>query len=355
MVFQKLASDQFEQLVFCHDESVGLKAIISVHTTVLGPAVGGCRMWNYKDEQEALTDVLRLSKGMTYKAAISGLNWGGGKAVILGDSKTQKNPAMLARFGEYVERLGGTYVTAKDVGIGSDDLKAVKTRTRHVLGIDGVAGSSGDPSPATGWGTYHGMKACAKAAFGTDSLKGLTIAVQGLGSVAYYLIEHLVAEGAKVIGCDVDQAVIDRAVKKYGIETVRPDAIYDVACDIFSPNALGAVINPETLPRLKTKVVAGAANNQLLSAAEGHELMKRGILYAPDYAINAGGLINIYYEGGQAGQNGYSKEAAFAHCERIGQTVAQILERAAAEKKPTFLMADQIVEERLAKARAAKK
>ncbi len=355
MVFQNVSTDQFEQLVFCHDETVGLKAIISMHSTLMGPAVGGCRMWAYANEQEALTDVLRLSKGMTYKATISGLNWGGGKAVIMGDAKTQKNPAMLKRFGEYVNRLGGNYVTAKDVGIGSEDLKAIKTKTPHVLGIDGVEGSSGDPSPATAWGTYHGMKASAKAAFGSDSLKGLTVAVQGLGSVAYYLIEHLAAEGAKVIGCDVDQVVIDRAVKKYGIEIVRPEAIYDVACDIFSPNALGATINPETLPRLKCKVVAGAANNQLLTAQEGFELLKRGIVYAPDYAINAGGLINIYYEGGQAGRSGYNKQAAFDHCQKIGQTVAQILERAAVEKKPTSQMADQMVEERLAKARAEKK
>ena len=217
MVFQQTYSDGFEQIVYCSDSRVGLKAIISLHSTVLGAATGGCRMWNYANEQEALTDVLRLSKGMTYKASISGLNWGGGKAVIMGDPKTQKTPELLKRFGEFVERLGGHYITAKDVGITSEDLRIVKSRSRFVLGIDGEAGSSGDPSPATAWGVYHGMKACSKVAFGTSSLKGLKIAIQGLGSVSYSLLEHLHAEGAVLIGCDIDQAAIDRAVKKYKI------------------------------------------------------------------------------------------------------------------------------------------
>ena len=230
-LFTQISNQDYEQIVYCNDAKTGLKAIIAVHSTTLGPAVGGCRMWNYEDENAALHDVLRLSKGMTYKAAVTGLQWGGGKSVIWGDSKTQKTPELLKRFGELVNRLGGTYVTAKDVGIGSEDLKTVKSKTPYVLGIDGVEGSSGDPSPATAWGVYHGMKAAAKHAFGTDSLKGLTIAMQGLGSVSYYMLEHLAKEGAKVIGCDVDQKAIDRAVNEYKIETVRPDAIYDVIFD----------------------------------------------------------------------------------------------------------------------------
>ncbi|HUP57737.1 MAG TPA: Glu/Leu/Phe/Val dehydrogenase [Bdellovibrionota bacterium] len=351
MVFEKIhqgTEGEFEQIVFCNDSKVGLKAIIGVHSTVLGPATGGCRMWAYESEQAALTDVLRLSKGMTYKASISGLNWGGGKAVIIGDPKTVKTPELLRRYGEFVDRLGGTYITAKDVGIGSDDLRQVKTRTKHVLGIDGEPGSSGDPSPATAWGVYHGMLACAKHALGSSSLKGLTIAIQGLGSVAFYLIEHLKKEGANVIGCDIDPKSIDRAVKAYGIEIVKPEAIYDVPCEIFAPSALGGAINRETLSRLKTRIVAGAANNQLATPAEGAELLRRGITYAPDYAINAGGLINIYNE---TMPGGYDHARAFAQVARIEQTIAGILERASADRLPPHVVADQIAEERVAKGR----
>lgn len=353
MVFENIRQDDFEQIVYCNDNRTGLRAIIAMHSTVLGPAVGGCRMWKYGNEAEALNDVLRLSKGMTYKASISGLNWGGGKAVIIGDSKTDKKPEMLERFGEYVNRLGGHYVTAKDVGIGSDDLRVVKRKTEHVLGIDGEEGSSGDPSPATAFGVYHGMKASAQHAYGTSSLKGLKIALQGLGSVAYYLLGYLSEEGAQLVGCDIDQAVIDRASKKYPIEIVKPEAIYDVPCDIFAPCALGASINSQTLPRINAKVIAGAANNQLATAADGEEVLRRGMVYAPDYAINAGGLINIYYEG--AAEGGYNKSRAFEHVARIGKTITEVLERAKAEKLPTHLIADRMAEERVKKARASKK
>ncbi len=350
MVFEKISApgfNDFEQVVFCNDSQLGLKAIISLHSTVLGPATGGCRMWNYVSETEALNDVLRLSKGMTYKAAISGLEWGGGKAVIIGDPRTQKNPAMLQRYGEFVNRLNGNYITAKDVGIGSEDLKIVKSKTPYVLGIDGEPQSSGDPSPATAWGVYHGMRATAQHTFKTTSLKGLKIALQGLGSVSYYLLEHLVADGAEVIGCDIDQTVIDRATQKYGIETVRPESIYDVPCDIFSPSALGSSISADTLPRIKAKVVAGAANNQLATPEQGYELMQRGMTYAPDYAINAGGLMNIYHE--QHGQGGYNRKRAFEHVAQIGATITQILERASAENLPAHLVADRMAEERIAK------
>ena len=352
MLFERMKSEEFEQLVFCQDSRTGLKAIISMHSTALGPAVGGCRMWNYANDEEALNDVLRLSKGMTYKAAISGLNWGGGKAVIMGDAKTAKTPELLERFGEFVSTLNGTYVTAKDVGIGSDDLRTIKTRTSHVLGIDGEKGSSGDPSPATAWGVYHGMRATAQAAFGANSMKGLKVAVQGLGSVAYYLLEHLVADGAEIIGCDVDQAAIDRAVNKYGIEIVHPDRIYDVGCDIFSPNALGASINPGTLPRIQSKVIAGGANNQFSTPEMGYEVMKRGMFYAPDYAINAGGLMNIYHESMIEG--GYSQKRAFEHVAQIGNTIAKILERSKAENLPSHIVADRMAEERVNAAREAK-
>lgn len=352
MLFERMKTEEFEQVVFCQDSRTGLKAIIAMHSTALGPAVGGCRMWNYASEAEAMNDVLRLSKGMTYKAAISGLNWGGGKAVIMGDAKTAKTPELLERFGEFVATLNGNYVTAKDVGIGSDDLRTIKTRTSHVLGIDGEKGSSGDPSPATSWGVYHGMRAAAQAAYGANSMKGMRVAMQGLGSVAYYLLEHLVADGAEVIACDVDQAVIDRAVSKFGIEIVHPDKIYDVKCDIFSPNALGATINGDTLPRLQTKVIAGGANNQLSTSEIGFEVMNRGMIYAPDYAINAGGLTNIYHESMIEG--GYSRTRAFDHVAQIGNTIAKILERSKAENLPSHIVADRMAEERVNAARAAK-
>ena len=349
MIFERIHADEFEQIVFCNDSKLGLKAIIAIHSTVLGPATGGCRMWNYMSESEAFEDVLRLSKGMTYKASISGLEWGGGKAIIWGDSKTQKTPAFLKRYGEFVDRLGGHYITAKDVGIGSDDLRLIKTTTKHVLGIDGDKNSSGDPSPATAWGVYCGIKATAKYTFKTDSLKGLRIAVQGLGSVAYYLLEHLLAEGAKVVACDIDSAMVDRAVSKYPIEIIRPEAIFDVTCDIFAPCALGAAINPSSITRLKAKAVAGAANNQLATPEMGYELLRKGIVYAPDYAINAGGLINIYYEDPIRG--GYSKEKAFAHVSKIEKTIADILKRAEQSDLPPHVVADRMAEERIANGR----
>ncbi len=349
MVFKQMQPSGFEQVVFCQDERVGLKALISIHSSVLGPATGGCRMWNYASEEEALTDVLRLSEGMTYKAAMAGLNWGGGKAVIIGDAKTQKTPALLKRFGEYVDRLGGHYITAKDVGIGADDLRQVKHSTRHVLGIEGEAGSSGDPSPATAWGVYNGMQSAAQVAFQARSLKGLKIALQGLGSVSYYLLDYLVKEGAQVIGCDIDPAMVDRAVKKFGIEIVQPDQIYDVKCDIFSPSALGSSVNAKTLPRIQSKVIAGGANNQLATPEEGYEIMRRGMVYAPDYVINGGGLINIYYE--DPARGGYSRARAFEHVARIGQTVFEVLERSKSENTPAQLVADRMAQERIEKKR----
>jgi leucine dehydrogenase len=353
MVFEQIKKEDYEQIVYCNDPRTGLKAIISMHSTVLGPATGGCRMWAYETEQEALTDVLRLSKGMTYKNSISGLNWGGGKAVIIApqgaEPKSVKTRAMLERYGEYVNRLGGNYITAKDVGIGSDDLRIVKSKTKHVLGIDGEPGSSGDPSPATAWGVYNGMKASAKFALGAKNLSGLKIVLQGLGSVSTALLDYIVPEGAKVIACDINQAAIDRAAKKYNIEIVTPDKIYDVPCDIFAPSALGASINAKTLPRLQTKIIAGAANNQLATHEDGMEVMKRGIVYAPDYAINAGGVINIYYE--QIGNGTYNKTKAFEHVAGIEKTITDILTRAQAEKLPTHVVADRMAEERIEKAR----
>ncbi len=334
----------FEQVTYCNDEKTGLSAIIAVHSTALGPAVGGCRMWNYASDTEALTDALRLSKGMTYKASISGLNWGGGKSVIIGDA-SKKTPALLKKFGEYVNRMGGVYVTAKDVGIGSSDLKEIKSKTPHVMGIEGEKNSSGDPSPGTAWGVYHGMKSSAKHAFGKDSLAGLTVAMQGLGAVSFGMLEFLTKEGAKIIATDIDSSKIEKAKKEFGITGVGVEEIYDVACDIFSPCALGATINEKTLPRIKAKVIAGAANNQLSTDEIGTAVMKRGIIYAPDYAINAGGLMNIYHESMIDG--GYNKDRAFSHIAEIGKTIDRILTRAKSENLPTSVVADRMAEERV--------
>lgn len=347
-VFEKIHSDNYEQIVYCHDAKVGLKAIIAIHNSALGPATGGCRMWNYRSEEEALTDVLRLSKGMTYKASISHLPLGGGKSIIIGDA-SQKTPELLRRFGDYVETFKGHYITAKDVGIDSNDLRTIKSRTPHILGIAGEANSSGDPSPVTAWGVYNGMLACAEKAFGKKSLAGLHIALQGLGAVNYYLLKYLHQEGAKVTGCDISPEAVSRAQKEFGINVVNPEAIYDVAADIFSPGALGAVVNAQTLPRLRCKVIAGAANNQLATEAEGEELLKKGILYAPDYAINAGGLINIFHE-----REGYNRDKAYAHVAKIYDTIKLVLDTSASDRLPTNLVANKIAEARVHEAERAR-
>ncbi len=340
-VFERIYDDNYEQIIFCHDKNTGLKAIIAMHSTALGPATGGCRMWNYRSEEEAVTDVLRLSKGMTYKASISNLPLGGGKSVIMGDA-SQKTPELLKRFGDFVETLQGNYITAKDVGINSADLKMIKSRTKHILGIAGEADSSGDPSPVTAWGVFNGMKACAEKTFGTKSLKGMRIALQGLGAVNYHLAQHLHQDGAKLIGCDIAPNAVARAKAEFGIEAVDPEAIYSVDCDIFSPGALGAVLNDRTIPQLKCKVIAGAANNQLATENHGEILLKRGIAYAPDYAINAGGLINIFHE-----LEGYNRDKAWQRVAGIYDTIKLVLERGTAEKLPTNIVANQIAEERV--------
>ena len=349
MIFETIQNDPFEQIIFCQDLRVGLRAIIAIHSLALGPATGGCRMWNYASEAQALEDVTRLAKGMTYKAAISGLKWGGAKAVILGDHRTQKTPNLLSRFGEFVDRLNGHYVTAKDVGIDCADLRVMKRKSAHVLGIEGEPGSSGDPSPATAWGVYHGMLACAQHVYKIRSLRGLTIALQGLGAVSDALIPTLLKEGAQIIGCDVDTEIATHCQKKYGIQLVAPDTIFDTRCDIFSPSALGASINPSTIGRLKAKIVAGAANNQLATSEDGHFMAERGIIYAPDYTINAGGVINIYHESREFSH--YDAQRAYDHVALIEHTILNILERAVAEHVPPHLVADRIAEERVERAR----
>ncbi len=295
-VFEQMRAYGHEQVVFCSEPAVGLRAIIAIHDTTLGPALGGVRMWNYRTEEEALQDVLRLSRAMTYKAALAGLRLGGGKAVILGDPRTEKSEGLLRAFGRFVESLGGRYITAEDVGTTVEDMEWIRQETRYVTG---VAGKSGDPSPVTAYGVYCGMKACVRIVYGEDSLAGRTVAVQGAGNVARHLVAHLVREGATVYAADIFPEKVQRLQAEFGnaITAVDPEAIYDVECDIFSPNALGGVLNERTIPRLRCRIVAGGANNQLQDEhADALRLHERGILYAPDYVINAGGLINVAAE-----------------------------------------------------------
>ncbi|HEX6594397.1 MAG TPA: Glu/Leu/Phe/Val dehydrogenase [Bacillota bacterium] len=341
-IFGYMESDNYEQVVFCQEKHSGLKAVIVIHDTTLGPALGGARMWTYDTEEAAVEDALRLAKGMTYKNAAAGLNFGGGKAVIIGDPKKDKNPEMLRAFGRYVQSLNGRYITAEDVGTTVDDMDLIYTETDFVTGVSQEFGSSGDPSPVTAYGIYKGMKAAAKEAFGSGSLEGKTIAVQGVGNVAYSLCEHLHKEGAKLIVTDINKQAVQRAVEAFGAEAVDPDDIYSVDCDIYSPCALGGVINDETIPNLRAKVIAGSANNQLKSEKHGQQLFEKGIVYAPDFVINSGGVINVADE-----LTGYNRERALKKVEGIYDIILNVFEISKRENIPTNVAANRMVEERL--------
>lgn len=318
---------EHEQVVFCNDPDTGLRAIIAVHNTVLGPALGGCRMWNYATEDEALWDVLRLSRGMTFKNAVSGLNLGGGKAVIIGDARKHKTEALMRRFGQFVDSLGGKYITAEDVGMETVDMNHIKEETDHVAGIDEAMGGSGNPSPVTAYGVFNGMKAAATFRWGSDLLKGRKVLVQGVGHVGETLVDYLVEEGAEVYVSDIHQDRLDAVKEEYGVTIVKPDAVYDQAIDIYAPCALGATLNSDTIPRLKCAIVAGAANNQLADEKlHGAMLRDRGILYAPDFVINAGGVINVYSE-----VKGFDSEMSMKMTENIYQTTLDILTLADSE------------------------
>jgi leucine dehydrogenase len=336
-----------EQVVFCYDKSTGLKAIIAIHDTTLGPALGGTRMWNYSNENEAINDVLRLSRGMTYKAAISGLELGGGKAVIIGDSKSQKTPELFHKYGEFVESLGGRYITAEDVGTSTADMENVRKTTRHVTGLPEVLGGGGDPSPVTAFGVFMGMKASAMKQWGSDSLKGKRVVVQGVGHVGQNLVRLLTEEGAHVMVTDIMEDNIVAMEKNYGAQRVSPESVYSLEVDIYAPCALGATLNTENIHKLNCSIVAGAANNQLAREMEDGQLLKeRGILWAPDFLINAGGLINVYSE-----LKGYNRDAALAQAGKIYDTTLEILSKAARENIPTISAAKIIAEERIASAR----
>ena len=296
-VFGQVSFDGHEQVVFCHDKDTGLKAIIGIHNTVLGPALGGTRMWNYRNEWEALNVVLRLSRGMSFKSSISGLNLGGGKAVIIGDAKTQKTPELMRRFGQFVDSLSGRYITAEDVGMETKDMDTVREVTKHVTGISEAKGGSGNPSPITAYGVFMGLKAAAKYQFGTDNLEGKKVLVQGIGHVGEVLVQHLTENGATVTISDINEQRLHDVGSKYGAKIFTGTDLYSADVDIYAPCALGATINDDTIDKFKAKVIAGAANNQLANEVKHGQILKeKGILYAPDFLINAGGVINVYSE-----------------------------------------------------------
>ncbi|PGS56162.1 branched-chain amino acid dehydrogenase [Bacillus sp. AFS041924] len=342
-IFKYLETYDYEQVVFCQDKESGLKAIIAIHDTTLGPALGGTRMWTYDTEEAAIEDALRLAKGMTYKNAAAGLNLGGGKTVIIGDPRKDKNEAMFRAFGRYIQGLNGRYITAEDVGTTVADMDLIHEETDYVTGISPSFGSSGNPSPVTAFGVYRGMKAAAKEAFGTDSLEGKKIAIQGVGNVAYSLCEYLHEEGAQLIVTDINKEAVQRAVEAFGATAVDPDDIYGVECDIYAPCALGATINDKTIPLLKAKVIAGSANNQLKETRHGDLIHELGIVYAPDYVINSGGVINVADE-----LYGYNYDRAMKKVEGLYDNIAKVIEISKRDGIPTYLAADRLAEERIA-------
>lgn len=338
--------DNHEQVVFCHDKASGLKAIIAIHNTNRGPALGGCRMYPYASEAEALNDVLRLSRGMTYKSAIANLPLGGGKSVIIGDPHKDKTPALIRAMGEAVERLGGRYIVAEDSGTSVPDMLLMSEQTRHVSGIaekydaDGKV-RSGDPSPITARGVFVGIQAAVRHRLGRDNLQGVRVAIQGLGNVGYHLASQLHAAGARLWVADINQDAVRRAVDELGAVAVTNEEIYDQEVDLFAPCAMGAILNDTTIPRLQAGIVAGAANNQLAEKRHGMALMERGILYAPDYVINAGGVIDVCYE-----RSDMAPQQVMQQVDGIGDTLTEIFNRAEQQHKPTDVLADQLAEER---------
>ncbi|MBT8257457.1 MAG: leucine dehydrogenase [Bacteroidia bacterium] len=323
-VFGQMSFDDHEQVVFCNDKDTGLKAIIGIHSTVLGPALGGTRMWQYNNEWEALNDALRLSRGMTFKAAVTGLNLGGGKAVIIGDAKTQKTPELMKRFGEFIHSLGGKYYTAEDVGMETADMDLIREVTPFVTGISESKGGAGNPSPATAYGVFMGLKAACQFNFGTDSLEGKSVLVQGIGHVGEVLVDHLSQAGARIIIDDINIERLEYISRTYGCSVFEGEDVYSADVDIYAPCALGATINDETIDRLKAKVIAGAANNQLANEDKhGKLLLEKGIVYAPDFLINAGGIINVFAE-----LEGYDKAEIKTKTENIFNTTLEILQHA---------------------------
>jgi leucine dehydrogenase len=344
-VFGLMAGYDYGEVHFARDAASGMRAIVAIHDTRLGPALGGCRFLSYAKDEDALVDALRLARGMTYKAALADLPHGGGKAVLIRPTTTHFDRASIFRaFGRFVEDLGGHYITAEDSGTGLEDMEIIRTVTKHVTGIDVSHGGSGDPSPFTALGVRRGIEACVKIRLGKSALEGIHVAVQGVGHVGYHLCKELAAAGARLSVADVDPLKSERAQREFGASIVPLDAIFEVECDVLAPCALGSALNDQTIPRIRAAIVAGAANNQLAEPKNGDDLHSRGILYAPDYAINAGGLINVAMEVG-----GYDADKSRARVLTIFDTVHEIADRSRRSLTPTYRVADLMVEERLAK------
>ena len=341
-VFSHVEFDQHENVVFGHDTKTGLKAIIAIHNTKRGPALGGCRMWPYASDEEALNDALRLSKGMTYKSAIARLPLGGGKAVILGDPRKDKSPELLHAMGSFIDGLSGKYITAEDSGTSVADMKLIAERTDYVSGLktDGI--SDGDPSPSTALGTFVGIQAAVRHKFNQQDLNGLKVAIQGVGNVGNHLAHHLKNAGAEIFVCDIHQANVEHTTKETGATAVNIDDIYSLDVDIFAPCAMGAIINDRTIDVLQAKIIAGAANNQLATPNHGEILQQKGILYAPDYVINAGGIIDISYQRGAVSGNEQEKQK---HVEGIADTLSEIFSRSEQQGIATHAIADTMAEE----------
>lgn len=345
-VFELMKNYDYGEVHFAHDAASGLRAIVAIHDTTLGPALGGCRFIPYAREEDALVDALRLARGMTYKAALAGLPHGGGKSVLIRPENPHFDRAAIFRaFARFVDDLGGHYITAEDSGTGPEDMEVVRSITRHVTGFDPAKGGSGDPSPFTALGVRRGIEACVKLRLGADSLEGIHVAVQGVGHVGYHLCRELAAQGARLSVADVDPLKSERAKRDFGASIVALDAIFDVDCDVIAPCALGSALNDETIPRIRASIIAGAANNQLAEPRHGDDVNARGILYAPDYAINAGGLINVAFE-----VTGYDPQKSRERVMQIYDTIYEIGERSMRSMTPTYRVADLMVEERLAKA-----
>lgn len=338
---QEIKQDGFEKVLVGKDPASGLHSIIAIHNTNLGPACGGIRMLPYASQQEALEDVLRLAKGMSYKSALAGINFGGGKSVIIGDP-SKKSKSLFHSFGEFVETLKGKYIAAKDMNIDSPDLALAKEKTRHVLGVEGEIGTSGDPSPVTALGVFRALEATVESLSGSKKLSGLKVAVQGIGHVGYSLASMIKEAGGEVWVTDTNPKAIEKAQKEFGAKFVALEDIYELDCDIFSPCARGAILNEVTIPKLKYKAIVGAANNQLATTQDGIRLHERGILYAPDFAVNSGGIINIFVE-----SQGYDQKKALKKTEEIYLTMKEVFERSKRTNKPTFEVADHLAEERL--------
>ena len=338
-LFDRIAEMGHEQLVLCSDPSAGYRGIIAVHSTTLGPALGGTRFWNYGSDEEAIVDALRLARGMTYKNAVAGLNLGGGKSVIIGDNKMRSREMIFRAHGRFVESLGGRYVTAEDVGTSPSDMDYVFNETKYVAGL---AGRSGDPSPVTAHGVFRSIQASAQHKFGSDDLEGRTVTIQGCGHVGYYLAKELHAAGAKLIVSDIDADKVKMVVDDTRATAVAPDAIYGQKADVFAPCALGGIINDKTIPQLKVAIVAGGANNVLLEERHGDVLEEKGILYAPDYVANAGGVINVYSE-----LAGWDSTRSLRKADEIYNTILGVFEIAKQDGIPTYRAADRLAERRL--------